>query len=84
MEDEVKLKVNPPTVQKLVIGPELKFHCNAVKVTGAFIATEAKLPSRLCTVGIPLPSALCHPPATTAVAVAAEEVLRLTDPAKVM
>ena len=68
MEDDVRLNVNPPTLQRAGSEPELKFQGAAI-VTVARALTTVKLPDRLTTVGIvPLP--LSHP--VTLVAVLAE------------
>ncbi len=48
-EEEERLKVKPPTDQKLAIGPELKSHGAAI-VTGVFGATNAE---KLPVIGIP-------------------------------
>src|SRR5947207_5881120 len=60
MEDAVKLKVNPPTLQRAGSAPELKLH-GAVIVTGSpTLVYGVKSPPRLLTVGDP-PAWLSHP-----------------------
>jgi hypothetical protein len=80
MEDDVRLKINPPTLQKAGTGPELKLQ-GAVNVVTAPTATDEKLPDRLTTVGFP-PVPLSHP--VTLVAVLTEVVSSSAPPLNVM
>ena len=51
MEDDVRLNVNPPTLQRAGSGPELKFQGAVIVTVAPTVTNVAKSPDRLTTVG---------------------------------
>ena len=81
MEDAVRLKVNPPTLQKAGTGPELKFQGAAIVTESPTLTNAVKDPDRLTTAG-DAPFPLSHP--VTRVAVLTEPELSSAPPLSVM
>jgi hypothetical protein len=81
MEDAVRLNVNPPTLQRLASGPELKVRGAAIVTVAPTVTYVAKAPDRLTTVGF-APFPLSHP--ITRLAVLTEVVLSSAPPLMLM